>query len=287
MNKVYQRLHSYYCLFRFDRPVGTYLLLWPTLWAIWLASSGQPKPKTLMIFVLGVITMRALGSAINDIVDRDIDKFVARTRFRPLTNQDITLFEALLCSAVLIVVALSLVWQLNILARIIAVIGGIFVIVYPFSKRFLPFPQGVLGLTWSFGILMAFAAIQNTLPPVAFLLYVTHVFMTVAYDTIYAICDREDDLKLGIQSTAILFGEHDKQIVALIQFIVIGLFMLVGYISQLNSYYYLFVMIAAMTMVYQQWLIKDYDVNRCLNAFRNNHVTGMVIFIGIVFGFLK
>lgn len=287
MNKFSQKLHHYYCLLRFDRPIGTYLLLWPTLWAVWLASKGQPPAQILVIFILGVITMRAAGSAINDIIDRKFDGHVKRTQQRPLAQGKLSLFEALIGFALFSCFALFLVAQLNFYAQLIALIGAVLVIAYPFSKRFLRFPQCVLGMTWSLGIFMAYAAIQNHIPWQAVVLYLSHFILTIAYDTMYAMCDREDDQRLGLNSTALLFGTWDKWFVAGLQVMVILLFIGIGYFSRLNDYFYLFLSFAAMTMVYQQWLIRNYDFDGCLNAFRNNHYTGLFIFLGIFLGLLK
>jgi 4-hydroxybenzoate polyprenyltransferase len=287
MHTMLHRLKAYYALARLDRPTGNFLLLWPTLWAVWLASDGWPDTRIVLIFVFGVALMRAAGSAINDIADRHIDGKVARTKDRPLAKQQLSVTEAIVVSICLLAVALWLVLKLNTYAQSIAVVGAILTVLYPFSKRYLPTPQYVLGLVFSLGVLMAFAAIQNRLPVLAWLLYLTSFLLTVAFDTLYAFCDRKYDIQIGINSTAIYYAKWDRLFIALLHLGMIGLLLYIGYFAQLKWYYYPFIGLAGATLLFQQWLVRHYDEKLCLIAFKNNQLTGLLIFIGFVLGSLK
>lgn len=271
-------------LMRFDRPAGTILLLWPTLWALVLASRGIPSFALLMIFVSGVIVMRAAGCIVNDIADRDFDKHVVRTKNRPLATGAVTVKQALVLLAGLLGVALGLIWNLNMLTQATAVVALALAILYPFTKRFFPFPQLVLGIVWSFGILMAFTAVTNSLSIVAFLIYAAHLLLTVAYDTMYAMADKPDDLKLGLHSSAVLFGTFESAYIALFQFLALGCLILVGITAQLHWPFALCLVFASVLMLYQQYLIRDREPALCLQAFLNNQWVGFLILIGIFFG---
>lgn len=278
-----QRLRHYLSLIRFDKPVGTYLLLWPTLSALWLASHGNPRWQTVLIFTVGTFVMRSAGCIINDIADRHIDPFVERTQSRPLADGSITLLEALLLLFVLLSIALGLAWQLPLLALKLAVVGLSFAVAYPFMKRVFQAPQCVLGLAFAWGIPMAFAAVQQQVPLLAWELFAATFCWIVAYDTQYAISDRRDDLKIGVYSTAILFGRADKMMVTILQIIMLSLLGFVGVQYHFSMAYYAGLVMAALLFVYQQRLIKHRDPKQCFNAFLNNQWVGLVIFLGILF----
>lgn len=276
------KLQAYAQLMRLDKPVGIYLLLWPTIWALWLAAEGMPPPHTLLVFVLGVVVMRSAGCVINDYADRHVDGAVKRTLNRPLVSGKVNEKEALLLFAGLIGVAFLLVLQLN-LSTILLSFGALFLAsLYPFSKRFTYLPQFFLGAAFSWAILMAFTAIQNSLPWWSLLLYLANLLWTVAYDTEYAMVDRDDDLKIGVKSTAILFGRHDRLIIGLLQATAIGLLALLGWVLTLSWPYFLALLIACCLCGYQQWLIAGRDRERCFRAFLNNHHLGWVVALGIV-----
>lgn len=276
--------NPYWRLMRFDRPIGTYLLLWPTLWAVWIAGHGAPSMTMVLIFALGVIIMRAAGSVINDIADRHIDGHVKRTVQRPLATGELSTKQALGVFIALLSAAAVLVMQLNWLTWGMAAIGAGLAVLYPFSKRVFPMPQLVLGLVWSWGILMAFTAQTGQIPLVAILLYSTHLCLTVAYDTMYAMVDRDDDIHLGIHSTALLFGRFDKAIVAVLQITVIIFLLLIGLQQTMNHYYFLAVLVAAGFFLYQQYLIRNRERADCLQAFLNNQWVGLSVLIGIMLG---
>lgn len=278
-----ERLALYVKLVRLDKPIGIYLLLWPTLWALWIASDGVPNLSLLIVFILGVILMRSAGCAINDYADRNIDSFVARTRDRPLASGAITTKEALLVFAVLILIAflLALIF-LNHLTVYFALGGVLLAATYPFMKRYHFLPQAHLGVAFAWSIPMAFTAVTNDYPePICWLIFTCTVLWTTAYDTMYAMADREDDIKLGVKSTAILFGNLDKLAVGLIQILVIICLLLIGINAEMSWVYYLSVGLGAVFFLYQQVLIKHRLADRCLEAFLNNKYFGFVIFIGI------
>jgi len=281
---VIKKIHTYYCLMRFDRPIGTCLLLWPVLSALWIASHGIPETRLLIIFISGVIVMRAAGSTLNDIVDRDIDSKVSRTKDRPLANNSLSYKQALICLLCLLSTALLLVVQLDIYTMLLAPIGLMTAILYPFFKRFFPCPQLILGMTWSWGILMAFSAVQGYLSSLAWLIYFSNLILTIAYDTMYAMSDREDDLRIGLYSSAILFGSYDRIIVAVLQACVLCLLLVLGILAHLKPIYFLFLIAVSGSFIYQQILIKDYEPQKCLQAFKNNNQLGLLILLGIIFG---
>lgn len=268
---------------RFHRPIGIFILLWPTLWALWLSSYGHPNVKVVVIFILGVIVTRALGCVINDIADRDFDKHVARTHDRPLTAGKISLKGAWVCFFILGFIALFLVLQLNIFTICLSFGALFFAILYPFTKRWLPCPQVFLSIPYGgFPILMAFAAQTNHVSLLAVFLFLLQMIWTVIYDTEYAMVDRDDDVKIGIKSTAILFGQYDVKIIGLLQIAFIAGFIYLGYWQNLHGSYYCALIIAASLFIYQQYLISNRDRSNCFKAFLNNNYVGLVIFLGLV-----
>lgn len=276
------RLGAYARLTRINRPIGTFLLLWPTLWALWLASDGHPAPWLFVVFVLGTFLMRSAGCAINDFADRRIDSHVRRTRARPLARGDIHPAEALAVFAVLSLAALALVFTLNRLTLWFALPGVFFAVTYPFMKRFTQLPQLYLGIAFGWGIPMAFAAATGQVPPVAWLLLIINILWATVYDTMYAMVDRPDDVKIGIKSTAILFGEMDRVIVGMLQVTVLIGLVLAGLRLHLAPVYYWSLGAAACFSLYQQWLIRDRDPQRCFQAFMNNNWFGAAVFAGIL-----
>lgn len=281
-----ERLKHYSRLIRFERPIGTLLLLWPTYWALWIAAQGFPGWKLLIIFSLGTFLMRSAGCAINDIADRKVDGHVERTKLRPLATGAVSVKEALGVFGGLLFLALLLVLQLNALTMGFALIAVILAATYPFMKRYHHWPQVYLGVAFAWGIPMAFTAVQNQFPPlVAWVLLVANVAWTTAYDTMYAMCDREDDLKIGVKSTAIIFGEHDRLMVGILQIASLVLLAWAGYLADLNLGFWLSLVVAAGFFVYQQYLIRNRDRWLSLRAFLNNNWVGLVLFIGIVFSY--
>jgi len=276
------RLTQYIYLTRLHKPIGIYLLLWPTLWGVWLAGHGSPDFSVVLIFVLGTVLMRSAGCVINDYADRNFDGHVERTRERPLATGKVTPKEALILFAVLSLIAFALVLLLNTLTILLSFVAVALAAIYPFMKRHTYFPQVFLGAAFAWAIPMAFAAQTNTVPGLAWWLFITTLVWTVAYDTLYAMVDRPDDLKIGIKSTAILFGSADKWIVALLQIAVLLSLWAMGEWVGLGLFYHLGVLSAAGFAVYQQYLIRDRKPERCFQAFLNNHWFGLVVFIGLV-----
>ena len=271
----------YLQLMRINKPVGIYLLLWPTLWSLWLAAEGVPSIKNLIIFILGVFLMRSAGCVINDYADRDIDAHVKRTTNRPLATGLVTANEAIYLFILLAALAFILVLMTNWLTVGLSLIGAALAAAYPFMKRYTYFPQVILGAAFSWSVVMAFAAESGQLPKEMWLIYIAVTVWTVAYDTFYAMVDRDDDIRIGVKSTAILFGDFDRIITAFLQLFVVFVLMLIGYKFELGSIYYLSTVIAACIFAYQQYLIIDRDRDACFKAFLNNNWVGMVIFIGI------
>lgn len=274
-----------FLLTRFDRPIGSLLLLWPTIWALLLVSHGSPSFKNLVIFVLGVFLMRSAGCVINDIADRKVDKFVARTENRPLTSGRVTVKQAICLFIVLIFLSFILVLNTNTLTIQLAFIAAGLAFVYPFMKRYTHLPQLVLGAAFSWGIPMAWAAEIGRVDPLAWLVFTVALLWTVAYDTFYAMVDREDDLKVGIKSTAILFGESDRRITSALQILVLIGFLFIGKAFNLATPYYLSIIAAAALFVYQQWLISDRVPVACFKAFLNNNYVGLVVSLGIALSY--
>ena len=287
MYRLARRVEEYGRLARFDRPIGTWLLLWPTLWALWIAGRGRPDPTVLVIFVLGVIVMRAAGCIINDFADRNIDPHVRRTRDRPLAARRVSPAEALALFAVLMLLALWLVTRLNRLTIELAVIGAVLTASYPFVKRFFPLPQLYLGLSFGgWSIPMAFAAERNALPRVAWVLYIAAVLWAVVYDTLYAMVDRDDDRKIGIQSSALLFADLDRVLIGVLQVMMLVALLLAGRSLRLGGWFAAALLVAALLFAYQQWLVRRREPAACLRAFLNNNYVGMAIFIGVALHFV-
>ena len=283
---IRERLEQYYYLVRLHRPIGIFLLLWPTLWALWIASHGKPDPLVLFVFVVGTVLMRSAGCAINDYADRNIDAHVRRTRERPLAMGKVSPKEALLVFCVLSLVAFGLVLLLNRFTIYLSFGGALLAAAYPFTKRYTHLPQVVLGMAFAWAIPMAYAAQTNSLPKEAWLIYVITVLWAVIYDTMYAMVDREDDMKIGVKSTAILFGEADRAILFILQVMMFSGLFLLGRQTGLGSAYYLCTSIAALLALYQQFLIRQREPSMCFRAFLNNNWLGTIIFIGIVLDFL-
>ncbi|RUQ33856.1 MAG: 4-hydroxybenzoate octaprenyltransferase [Candidatus Competibacteraceae bacterium] len=283
---VENRLREYALLMRLHRPIGIYLLLWATLWALWLAGHGQPPKGVVLVFVLGVALMRSAGCVINDIADRNFDQHVARTRDRPLAAGRVRPGEAVGLAVILCLLAFALVLTQNTLTIQLSFIGLALTVSYPLMKRFHHFPQLHLGAAFGWGIPMAFAAVTNTLPLLAWLLLLANVLWSAIYDTEYAMVDREDDLKIGLKSTAIRFGERDKQIIGYLQLALLLLLVVIGLLSGCGGFYYLGLFIAAWLALYQQYLIRDRKPEECFKAFLNNHPFGLVIFCGLLLDFL-
>ena len=270
-------------LVRLNRPIGIYLLLWPTLWALWFAADGVPDGRVLLIFIIGVILMRSAGCAINDYADHKVDALVERTKNRPVASGRISRLEALFVFAVLIVLAFFLIIQTNVLTVYMAVIALFLAISYPFIKRIHSLPQLHLGLAFGWAIPMAYTAQINELPPLAgWLLYVANIFWVLAYDTMYAMADRHDDKVAGIKSSALLFDDYDRLVIAVFQIMSMILLLLAGYLQALGWFYYNGLAVAVAFIVYQQYLIKNRDTRLCLRAFNNNNYFGMVVFIGLL-----
>jgi 4-hydroxybenzoate polyprenyltransferase len=275
-------LEDYIRLTRLNRPIGIWLLLWPTLWAVWIAGRGKPDPRLFLIFVAGTVIMRSAGCAINDYADRSFDPHVARTRERPLAAGRITTIEALILFAVLSIAALLLAVQLNKLTLLCAVIGGFLAITYPFVKRFLHVPQLYLGLAFGAGIPMAFAAQLDHIPMVAWLFVFANVAWVTVYDTMYAMVDRDDDAKIGVKSTAILFGDSDRFLIAVWQAVTLCALYLAGRQLHMTRWYYGGLIAGAIFFLYQLWLIRNRDRDACFRAFLNNNYVGMALFVGIL-----
>lgn len=273
-------------LTRFDKPIGTLLLLWPTLIALWLAAGGPPKPHLLFIFIAGVFLTRSAGCVINDLADRDLDGAVQRTNMRPLVSGIVSTRAAITLFVTLMLLAFVLVLFTNTLTIALSFVAVLLASSYPLMKRYTHLPQLVLGAAFSWGIPMAFAAQSGTLPVELWLLYLANFLWTVAYDTMYAMVDREDDLKVGIKSTAILFGRYDRAIIAVLQLFSLGCFFLLGQAFALGIFYQLALIIAVVLFVYQHRLIRDREPSACFQAFRHNNWVGMVIFAGVAIHFL-
>lgn len=273
----------YLHLMRLDRPIGTLLLLWPTLIALWLAADNRPDPKLVLIFALGVLIMRAAGCVINDYADRDFDPFVARTKNRPLAVGAVSAQNAKILCGILFILAFMLVLNLNPAVIGLSFVGAGLALIYPFAKRFTYYPQFILGLAFSWGIPMVYAQVQGELGLECWLLYLSTMAWVVAYDTQYAMVDKNDDLKIGIKSTAIIFGDLDKAIIFSLQILSLVGFAIIGAINSLDYSYFFGLLLALSLVIYQQWLIKDRSPALCFKAFINNNYFGAVIFIGVLF----
>ncbi len=284
--RLRQQLPHYARLMRLDRPVGTYLLLWPVLWALWLASDGTPQWQLVMIFALGTLLMRSAGCVINDYADRHFDPFVERTRERPMATGAVSEREALVLFMLLGLAAFGLVLLTNTLTIKLSLVAIMLASMYPFMKRYTHLPQLALGAAFSWSIPMAFAAERNALPAALWLVYLANLTWTVAYDTFYAMVDREDDVLIGVKSTAILFGRHERAITAGLQAVVIVLLLLTGRQFGLGTVYYLSVAAAALQFAHQQYLIRKRERPNCFKAFLDNNRVGATIFVGIALDYL-
>jgi len=277
-----ERLRRYALLTRMHRPIGTLLLLWPCLWALWIAAEGTPDTLVLVVFVIGTFLMRSAGCAINDYADRDFDPHVARTRDRPLAAGLVTPREALAVAAVLSLVAFGLVLLMNALTIALSVVGLLLAASYPYAKRYTFLPQVHLGAAFGWAVPMAFAAQANSLPPLAWLLYLAAILWATIYDTMYAMVDRSEDLKIGVKSTAILFGDADLIILALLQGLLVLDLALVGQQAGLGLPYALSLAVAVLFMIYHQRLIAEREPADCFRAFLNNNWLGIAITIGVI-----
>jgi 4-hydroxybenzoate polyprenyltransferase len=287
LHRLSRRIEEYWELARFNRPVGTWLLLWPALWALWIAGEGHPNQRVLIVFVLGVIVMRAAGCVINDFADRDIDPHVRRTRDRPIAARRVSPVEALVLFTALLLIALFLVTFLDLLTIKLAFIGAALTVSYPFVKRIFPMPQLYLGISFGgWSVPMAFAAETGKLPRVAWVLYIAAVIWAAIYDTVYAMIDREDDLKIGVKSSAILFADMDKALIFVMQAMMIFALVLAGQNMHFGRWYHAGLIAAGLLFLYQQWLIRDRNPAGCLRAFLNNQYVGMVIFVGILLEYI-
>lgn len=275
------RLRDYGRLMRVDRPIGTLLLLWPTLWALWFAAGGVPEPWVLFVFVAGVFLMRSAGCVINDYADRHFDPHVQRTRARPIAAGRISPNEAIVLFVLLCLVALGLVLTLNWLTIALAVPAAALAAIYPFTKRYTHLPQVVLGAAFSMAIPMAFAAVTGTVPLDAWALYIANLCWVVAYDTLYGMVDREDDLKIGVKSTAILFGRADRIAVGAFQGLFLLLMVILGSRLALGPFYYLGLAVAAALFAHQHWRIRQRDPEQCFRSFLENNRIGLAVFAGL------
>lgn len=279
------RIKTYAQLMRLDKPIGILLLLWPMLWGLWFAAQGLPDWQILIIFVLGTILMRSAGCVINDYADRKIDPHVERTKNRPMAAGRVSSKEALLLAAGLSICAFLLILPLNQLTILLSVPALFLAGTYPFTKRFFAMPQAYLGIAFSFGIPMAFAAQVDSLPPIIWILMLANLFWVIAYDTAYAIVDKPDDLKIGIQTSAITFGRFDVLGVMVCHACFVAIMLIIGQLQQMNLVYYAGLMVATGLIIYQYTLIRNRDRALCFKAFLHNNWVGMVVFAGIALDF--
>ncbi|MBC53870.1 MAG: 4-hydroxybenzoate octaprenyltransferase [Gammaproteobacteria bacterium] len=281
--RVHARLPAFILLTRLNRPIGTLLLLWPTLGALWLAANGWPQWHLVFVFALGTLLMRSAGCCINDFADSHIDGDVLRTENRAIVTGQVTRKEAMLCFLGLCLAAFMLLLLTNMLTIWMSFGAVVLTAAYPFMKRYTHLPQVVLGMAFSWGILMTFTAQTGEWPPTtAWVLYVANCLWTVAYDTQYAMVDREYDLKIGVKSTAILFGDADRMMIGALQGMFLFALFLAGGQFQLSGFYYLGLLVAAGLFVYQHWLIRHREADACFKAFLNNHWVGLAVFVGVV-----
>lgn len=283
---VRSKWQAYSRLMRTDRPIGSLLLLWPTYWALWIAARGVPDWHILIIFTIGVFSMRAAGCVINDFADRKFDGSVERTKNRPLPRGDVTEKEAKTLFAVLVLVSFGLVLTLNTMTIWLSVAGLALAWIYPFVKRVSHLPQVVLGAAFGWSIPMAFAAVSESLPAVCWLLFAVNIIWSVIYDTQYAMVDRNDDLKIGVKSTAILFGRFDKIIIGVLQLVMILMLLWTGMMANLSGIFYWSLLLAGALFVYQQRLMADRERDPCFQAFMNNNYVGFILFLGMLVSYL-
>lgn len=283
---LYDRALQYWLLMRFHRPIGILLLLWPTLWALWIAGDGRPNALVVFVFVCGVILMRAAGCVINDYADQNFDSHVERTRDRPIAAGRVRANEALFLFVILCLTAFSLVLFMNTMTIALSFVGALLAASYPFMKRFTFFPQVYLGLAFGWAVPMVFAAQTESIPIAAWLLYLATILWAVVYDTMYGMVDIDDDLKIGVKSTAIAFGNNDRAIIASIQIAVLTVLFVIGKNLALGAWYYLGLLVASGFSVYQQWLIRHREKPGCFKAFLNNNWFGASVFGGIFLHYL-
>jgi 4-hydroxybenzoate polyprenyltransferase len=276
------QIRNYGKLMRVDKPIGIWLLLWPTLWALWLAGEGHPNQGLFVVFVVGVFVMRSAGCVLNDYVDRNIDPYVERTRTRPIASGAVAPMEALTLFVALGLIAIGLATMLNRPAQLLAIVAAGLTVAYPFVKRFVSIPQFILGAAFGWAVPMAFAAQTGQAPQLAWIVFGAAIVWAVIYDTFYAMVDREDDRKIGVKSTALLFGDADLFVIGGLQLIMLMALIFIGTRAELGLWYYLSVACAAGLMGYHQWLARDRQPAGCFAAFLNNHYIGLVVFIGIV-----
>lgn len=277
-----RRFDAYWRLMRFDKPIGIFLLLWPGLWALWIAGEGRPSPRVVTVIVLGTILMRAAGCVINDYADRGFDPHVQRTRLRPIAAGEITPREALWLFVTLCLTAFGLVLLLNPLTVMLSVPGALLAASYPFTKRYTHLPQAYLGIAFGWAVPMSFAAETGGIPAPAWEIYAATILWALIYDTMYAMVDRDDDLKIGVKSTAILFGRHDRLIIGGLQLAMLAILADVGHRAGLGLAFQLGLVVGAGLFCYQQWLIHYRNKAGCFKAFLNNHWVGAGIFMGLM-----
>ena len=280
------KLLAFHRLMRTDKPIGALLLLWPTLWALWVATPGVPPLWILLVFVAGVWLMRAAGCVVNDYADRKFDGHVKRTANRPLPSGAVTENEARGLFIILVLLAFALVLTLNLMTILLSVAALGLAWIYPFMKRYTHLPQVVLGAAFGWSIPMAFAAVSESVPLSCWIMFFANILWAVAYDTEYAMVDRDDDVKIGIKSTAILFGRHDKLIIGILQVLVMAMMAAVGWLNGLGWIYYATVLVAGALFIYQQVLIADRERDACFKAFLNNNCVGLVLFLGLAVSYL-
>ena len=286
VKEIIQKLNAYHRLMRLDKPIGILLLLWPTLWGLFIAGKGEPDWIISLIFVAGTVLMRSAGCVMNDIADSQYDGLVARTQYRPLVTNEVSKKEAYMLAAMLSLVAFGLVCMLNTLSIKLSLVGLLLAISYPFTKRFFPMPQAYLGIAFGWGIPMAFAAILGYVPPVAWLLLLANISWAIAYDTEYAMVDREDDLKIGIQSSAITFGRFDVLAVMCCYIVTLLLLTLTGQLLGLGYAYYMGLALAASVAIHHYFLIRQREKTNCFKAFLANNWFGFCVFIGLAAQYL-
>jgi 4-hydroxybenzoate polyprenyltransferase len=282
LSRSMRRLRDFAQLLRLDRPIGTWLLLWPMLWALWIAADGHPQRRLLAIFIAGAVLMRSAGCIINDLADRDIDPHVKRTRSRPLAARAISPYEALAVFGVLVAAALLLVLQLNTLTVWFALAGAALTITYPLLKRFFPLPQLYLGLCFGWAVPMAFAATQGAVPRVGWLMLVAAILWAGVYDTMYAMVDRDDDLRIGVRSSAILFADLDRFMIGMMQLMMLFSLLLIGRTLKFGEGYRAGLVAGACCFLWQQWLIRNREPEDCFKAFQNNNYFGFAVFAGVL-----
>jgi 4-hydroxybenzoate polyprenyltransferase len=286
LHRVGRRIEEYIRLSRLNRPIGIWLLMWPMLWALWIAGHGRPNPRVLIIFLLGAVAMRSAGCVINDFTDRHVDPHVRRTRDRPLAARRVSPFEALALCCVFAAAALWLALQLDGSTLRLAFVGALLAVSYPFLKRFVPLPQFYLGLAFGWAVPMAFTAQTGGVPRLGWMLFLTTVLWAGIYDTLYAMVDRDDDARIGVKSSAILFADMDKLLIGVMQAMMLFALMLLGRSLKFGHWYLGALVAVALFFLFQQWLIRNREPAACLRAFLNNHYVGMAIFIGILFEYL-